>query len=440
MLFTCGQAPDTLRAADVWRRIRTFRVAAVVVVLTLWTGFAAAGQHVPLTIYEAEDLAVAGEPGQAALLAREAALKEQAAAATALPDPTLRVGLLNYPLSGGSFSTEGMTQAQFGIRQAFPRGRTRALSAARLNSLATELGDGAVARARDVLTAVRRTWLDVYYWQAAEQMVSDSRPFFADLLNVTRSMYSVGRKSQHDVLRAELELSRLDERLLQAASAREKAQAELSRWLGLDAYRPAAMKLPAWATLPDLEALLKRLDSHPQLAAATAATLATAAGVDLARESRKPDWSLDLAYGYREGYLATGESRSDFVSLNATVGLPFFGRNRQDRELAAALGDRRAAEASRQALRARLQSELQAEYARWTDITRRLALYEERILDQSQGGAEAALTAYQSDTGDFADVMRGFSDDLNTRLQHIRLQVELAQSHAVLANLGGLEQ
>ena len=34
--------------------------------------------------------------------------------------------------------------------------------------------------------------------------------------------------------------------------------------------------------------------------------------------------------------------------------------------------------------------------------------------------------------------MRGFIDELNTRLDHIRLQTERAQSYAVLANLGGL--
>jgi hypothetical protein len=65
-------------------------------------------------------------------------------------------------------------------------------------------------------------------------------------------------------------------------------------------------------------------------------------------------------------------------------------------------------------------------------------LYESRILDLSKEQAQAALLAYQSEAGDFADVMRGYIDDLNTRLDYIRLQIERAQSYAVLANLGGL--
>jgi outer membrane protein TolC len=403
-----------------------------------WISHAAAQHRVPLTLAEAEQLAAADEPGQAALVARAAAMEEQAVAAGQLPDPTMRVGVANYPISGGGFSTEGMTQAQLGIRQAFPRGRS--LGTERMQARAASYSHSADARGRDVLTAVRRAWLDVYFAQQARALVNESRPFFADLVTITRSLYSVGRKSQHDVLRAELELSRLDDRVIETDRAVAEAQAALSRWLGPDAYRPVALKLPGWADVPQLDDLHARLATHPRLEAASADIDEKRAAVELARENKKPGWALDLGYGYRDGFLPDGTPRSDFVSLSVSVDLPFFAANRQDRKLTAALGERTAATRMQAELGARLQSELDAEYARWRDLTRRLELYESRILEQSQGRAQAALLAYQSDAGDFADVMRGRIDDLNTRLEHIRLQVERAQSYAVLANLGGLER
>ena len=136
--------------------------------------------------------------------------------------------------------------------------------------------------------------------------------------------------------------------------------------------------------------------------------------------------------------MPSGEPRSDFVSLSVSVDLPFFGKNRQDRRLAAAFSERRAVTQSKHAIHAQLRSQLMQEYTRWSELTRRLALYEAQILRQSKGRAQAALLAYQSDTGDFADVMRGYIDDLTTRLEHMRLQVDRAQSYAALANLGGL--
>jgi hypothetical protein len=72
------------------------------------------------------------------------------------------------------------------------------------------------------------------------------------------------------------------------------------------------------------------------------------------------------------------------------------------------------------------------------ELSRRLALYEERILIQARDHAQASLLAYQNDRGDFADVMRGYIDDLNTRIDYVRLNVEREQAYAVLANLGGL--
>ena len=77
---------------------------------------------------------------------------------------------------------------------------------------------------------------------------------------------------------------------------------------------------------------------------------------------------------------------------------------------------------------------------RWQELGRRLDLYEKSILGVSADNAKAAMAAYQSDTGDFADAMRGYVDDLNTRIDHIHLQVERAQSYAVLANLGGISR
>jgi outer membrane protein TolC len=403
-----------------------------------WTSFAVAQQRVPLTIAEAEDLALTGEPGQAALLAQAAAMREQAVAAGQLPDPTLRVGLSNFPISSGGFSTEGMTQAVLGIRQAFPRARSLGID--QFQAHADQFSKSADARSREVLTAVRNAWLDAYYSQRAWTLVNESRPFFADLVTITRSLYSVGRKTQHDVLRAELELSRLDDRLIEVGLVRAEARAGLSRWLGQDAYRPIALKLPDWETLPLLENMRKTLASHPTLVAADAGVAAKQAAVRIAEEHKKPGWAVDLGYGYREGFLPNGEPRSDFISLAVTVDLPFFGKNRQDRKLAAALSEQTAAVQSNEELTIRLRSELDAEYARWNDLTRRLALYETQILEQSEGQAQAALLAYQSNAGDFADVMRGYIDDLNTRLEHIRLQVERAQSFAVLANLGGIER
>ncbi len=407
----------------------------------LVVAFTAQAQHnIPLTLAEAEKLALAAEPGQQALQARSAALEERAVIAGELPDPMLRVGINNFPIQSGSFSTEGMTHAAIGLRQSFPAGKTRSMSARQFGLLAAEMSGNADARGRNVRSAVRNAWLDLYYREQAHTLVSASRPFFADLATITRSLYAVGRKSQQDVLRAELELSRLDDRLIDIERQRSGARAALGEWIGHDAARPIAQKLPGWNQLPLLEALQGMLLEHPLLRAADAQIEARSAGVDLAEQRSKPGWALDVGYSYREGSLPSGEPRSDFLTLGVTVGLPFFSKKSVDSTLSAALQERSAAQSSRERTLRTLQRQLAVEHAHWQDLTRRLSLYDTRILDQARENAAASMLAYQSDKGDFAEVMRAYVDDLNTRIDHIRLQVERAQSYAVLANLGGLPQ
>ena len=416
-------------------------VPAVLLIITLLQPASlAAQQNLPLTLAEAEHLALSEEPGSDALRARAEALGEQAVVAGQLPDPTMHIGLANYPIQSGGFSTEGMTQAQLGFRQAFPSGRSREFGTERLAALALSMNANADARAREVRTRVRDSWLETYYWQKAHEIVTESRPFFSDLATVTRSLYSVGRKTQHDVLRAELELGRLDDRLIEINRRHMQARAALSEWLGDDARRPIAEALPGWEQVPPLTSLHENLESHPSVLAAEARISASDANVVVAEERKKPGWALDLGYGYREGYLPSGEPRSDFVSLSVTIDVPFFGKDRQDRSLAAALRERSASKYDKTLLLRQLSSLLDAEYAQWQDLSRRVALFESLILELSESQAQAALLAYQSEAGDFADVMRGYIDDLNIRLDHVRLQVERGQSYAVLANLGGLSR
>jgi len=438
MFSQCGWSPEPLRSdrygMSVFRQTMIVVLTAVVV-----TNPVPARADTPLTLAEAEDLALAAEPGQKALEAQAAALDERAVVAGELPDPMLRLGLNNYPIESGGFSTEGMTQGALGYRQEFPAGDTRSLSFEKFSLLSDQMTENAGARGRTVRTATQNSWLELYFLGRADELIRETRPFFSDLAEITRSLYSVGRKNQQDVLRAELELSRLDDRLIDIERRRARARAALAEWIGPAADRPIATNFPRWATLPGLADLKQGLLQHPALLAAEAQIGASEAGVKIADERSKPNWALDIGYGYREGYLPSGEPRSDMVTVGVTVGLPFFRKKSVDSTLSAALQERSAARSSRLRLERELVRQLEAEYAQWHELSRRLELYDTQILSQARDQADAALLAYQSDVGDFADVMRAYISYLNTRIEYLRLSVDRAQSYAMLANLGGLE-
>ncbi len=435
MLFQLGHTPETHNDG---RTVAIAFCVALILALVTVAPAAHAQSGTPLTLAEAERLALTAEPGQLALEAQAAALDERAVVAGALPDPMLRLGLNNFPLESGGFSTEGMTQFMVGYRQAFPAGKTRSLSLEKFGLLADSMNETAATRGRNVRTATQKVWLELYFLDHAEALIVESRPLFSDLAEITRSLYSVGRKNQQDVLRAELELSRLDDRLIDIERQRAQARASLAEWIGGNASRPIASKFPSWTAIPALIDLEQGLSQHPAILSADAKVGASESGVRIAGERSKPNWALDVGYGYRRGVLANGEPRSDMVTVGVTVGLPFFNKKSVDSTLSAALQDRSAARSSKLRLERELGRQLNAEHTQWQELTRRLALYDAQILNQARGQADAALLAYQSDAGDFADVMRASIGYLNTRIEHLRLSVDREQSYAVLANLAGL--
>ncbi len=396
---------------------------------------ATGGAHaVPLDIGEAGRLALGDEPGAAGFEARAQALRDEALAAGELPDPTVRVGLMNFPIEAGGFSTEGMTQVLVGVRQPLPTAAGRTARAERTDARADEAAHRATVRRREVLRDARIAWLDAYRWQQARTLAERSRREFTELVAITESAYAVGRRSQHDLLQAELELTRLDDRLARMAGSEAVARAELARWIGAaEASRPVSPRLPDWSPPLAPEALASRLAEHPLLAAATAGVAAEEAAVRLARSAYRPDWGIDVNYGYRDGRLANGRSRSDFFSVMLTMDMPVFGQRRQDRQLAASRSDKRAAIDRHSALARRLSGELAAMHATYASLDERIAFYDDTILARSQARAEAALAAYQSGAGDFNDLVRSRVAHLDVELDRLNLAVDRARARVRIA-------
>ena len=392
----------------------------------------------PLTLAEAQRRALCAEPGAVALSEQADAFDELAVAVGALPTPQIRFGAANLPIEGGGFRTEAMTQAQLGVRQAFPPATARAAATQRERMRADERRAQAEERRRLVLLAVRNAWLDAFLASRSRQLVLDSRTLFADLVAITRSLYTVGDKNQQDLLRAELERSQLETRLVGIEQKNQEARAVLSRWIDDAAARPLAA-LSEWPPPPSLDVSRDALAAHPALASAAALVAVGDAAVALARARYRPSWTLDAAYGYRDGALLDGSPRSDFFSITATLSAPMFTANREDRRLRAAQAQHRAAVATRDDTRRHLHAELLRQHGRWADLHRREALYRDAVLPQARANAEATLAAYRSEAGDFADVMRSHIGDLEVRLEHLALRVDQRRSHAELAYLGGFD-
>ena len=397
-----------------------------------------------LTLEQAVSLALENDPWLDGSRYRERALAARSVAAASLPDPMVSFGFENLPANGFNSRQEPMTQFRVGVSQVFPRSETRELTSRQLSEEGAQQPLMRRDRLARVTVAVSRLWLESYRNRWARQLIEEDRALFEYLVDVAESSYAsaVGEIRRQDLVRAQLELTRLEDRLTELRQQQEMNLAGLREWLpGTDISNielsnslPALTLDQAFAAGQDpdrAERLTQLLLAHPRIRAIDQKIIATNTGIRLAEQKYKPQWSVNAGYGYREDD-PLGVYRSDFVSFGVSFDLPMFTTNRQDKEVQAAQAVEAAARTEKTlALRSMLAG-LEAALARLERLGQREILYEDRLLREISDQAEASLTAYTNEAGDFAEVVRARIAELNTNIDFLNIQIDRLQTIAEL--------
>ncbi len=398
--------------------------------LAWWSVFALSASASPLSLTVAEQQALSADAGTRALQAQARAFSEQAIAAESWADPKLSIGTMNLPGDNLDPFDQGMLELK--LEQMLPRGDNAAILRRKGELQEAATSQQAGERRLSVVRDVRLAWLDAWYWQQSLQQLRQDRYLFESLVTVTESMYSQGRKSQQDVLQAEVVLSRLDDRMATAAASANESRARLARWLDQE---PVASVSEALPTLPALPAITDQaLLSHPLVRVTDLAIEQSDQDAALARESYKPQWGVELTYGREQGDMGgmgMTDNRDRFSAM-VMLDIPLFTGNRQDRQLSASQYRREASTAARLDTLQQLQGTLQAEAARYNGLKDRLSLYKNQLIPTVTRQADAALKAYQADTADFTSVIQAYQSRLDLTLAYKRLQADARQSEARL--------
>ena len=117
-----------------------------------------------------------------------------------------------------------------------------------------------------VIQNVRKAYLELYFQLQSKKILSQNEDLFTQLLDITQRQYAVGRDSQHDVLRAQLELSLLQDKLFEIEGLKIAAISNLAKWINDDqASRPLPETLPVIPSIPSLATITEGLPDHPQI-------------------------------------------------------------------------------------------------------------------------------------------------------------------------------
>ncbi len=362
---------------------------------------------------------------------------ERAPQARALPDPMLTYGYFLQSVE----TRVGPQKQRLGVSQSFPWFGTLGLKA----DVALQAAEAARQRYRAALqmtaVGVARAYGDLYYVGASVRSVGDNLAVLRQWEDALQSRYTAGRANFSDVIRVQVELGKLQDRLTTV----ERRQAPVTARLDALLDYPSAARLPLPDALPPVpvpagrDSLGRSLErENPELASLKASVAKESKSVDLARKAGLPSFTLGLDWIQTDprDMPDLADNGKDPVMAVVGVKLPIWrgSVSAGEREARA----RRASAEARLTGRAdALQSDLDDALFRYDDADRKIALYRDSLIPKVNQSLDASYSAFEAGKGTFLDVLDAERTLLEFKLSLERARADLLEAGVSIQALTG---
>lgn len=381
-----------------------------------------------LTLNEAQRLALQRSRQLAGADFAIDAARQMAVAAAQLPDPVIKAGVDNLPVSGADrFSVGGdfMTMRRIGVSQELTSADKRRLRAQAYAQQADREGAAKDVSAAAIERDTALAWLDAYFARRAADVIAAQVALARDAVDAAAGAYRAGRGTQADLLAAKSVVLEVQDRSSEAERRVQSAAIMLGRWTGIEAAPSAS--------LPDVDrigldraTLGSELAHHPDIAVLARQEAIAQTEAKLAEANRSADWSVEVAFQQR------GSAYSNMVSVGISVPLQWDRKNRQDRELAAKLSATEQARAAREEALRGHEAEIRSMILEWESGRGRRARYDEELLPMAKERNAAALAAYRGAKATLAEVLAARRAETDLQLQRWQLEADIARLWAQL--------
>jgi outer membrane protein TolC len=331
---------------------------------------------------------------------RHARLKERVTQAGALEDPMLGLGVVSLP-NNFEFDEEDMTTKEISITQKFPfpgkRGLSEEVAAKEAGAGAHEVDDTANQVAKEVKTA----YYDLSHAYRALEVTQRNKRILEELAKITQTRYSLGQAIQEDIIRIQVEISKMLDDLIMLEQKKRALKARLSYLLNRPPNSPLGQPgevhfRPVAFSIEDLQQ--QAIADNPMLKALKQDISARSKNVELAKKDYLPDFSFKLGYGQRE-------DRLDMYTGMVEMNLPIFIQSKQDRKVAEGYAEVRTAQAKYDGAQNEILYMITDMGSMVQRLERKIELYRTGIIPQARLQIDTAMSAYMVNKADFMTLL-----------------------------------
>jgi len=375
-------------------------ISLFAVALSLSVAGIAAGEEPVIRVAPLVQEAIEKNPKILAARERHTALKEKIPQAGAFEDPMLGAGVVNLP-NNFDFNEEDMTMKEISVSQKFPfpgkRGLSEEVAAKEAEAGAAEVDDIANQVVRDVKT----TFYDLSHVYRAMEVTRRNKSLLEELAKIIQTRYSLGQAIQEDVIRNQVEISKMVDDLIMLEQKKRALAAKLNYLLNRPQNSPVGQ--PAEFNFSRVEFSIEDLQQQaladsPMLKALKQDIAGRNKNVALAKKDYLPDFSLKLAYGQRE-------DRLDMYTGMVEMNLPIFFKSKQERKVAEAYADVRSAQAKYDGAQNELLYMIADMGSMVQRLERKIELYRTGIIPQAGLQIDTAMSAYMVNKADFMTLL-----------------------------------
>jgi outer membrane protein, heavy metal efflux system len=351
--------------------------------------------------------------------------------ARSLPDPTASIGWMGNirPFSvqqGDPSSYRGLT-----VTEDFPYpGKLKLRGQIADRDAQAAWWDYEQAR-RQIVADVKTAYYNYFYYTKAIEITEKDKDLLRKLESIAEALYKVGKGMQPDVFRAQVEVSRVNQRLIVLRQQELTARARLNTLLDRDPEYPLAVPAPFTPaefhdTLDDLYAMARQND--PGLERDQRMIEANRYAVSLAQKAYVPDLTVGYTFEQRP-------AMPDMHGFTVGINIPIFYRTKQRQGVIEASHDLTSARRELDNRLTTVNFEIKQQYLAATASRELSDLYSKAIVPQSSLALESSMSAYGVGKLDFLSVLTNFTSVLDYEVSYYQ---ELSNYQIALSSLESL--
>ncbi len=360
------------------------------------------------------------------------AMKEGIPQARSLEDPQFSITQWSIP---SNFNIGNADETWYGIGQAFPFPGKLQLKGQISAKEADISGEGYLAKVREVAAKIKSAYYQLSLIHKAIDLHLEHQALLEEFITIAEQKYAVGQVSQQDILKAQVELSKLHNSLLLLEQEKISNQAEINRLLnrspeGLLGRPEESSFRPFTMTLEGLEQMALR--EKPELMAANFTIERSEKAKALAKKNYLPDFMVEIQYWD----VHTGPNR--WMAMGK-INLPWIFRAKYDSRTRQAKAEEDRARADYLSLRNQTQFEIKDLFVRIKTSEHLIQVYKDGILPQAEQSLAAARIGYQAGKADFLNLIDSERTLRDFQLEYYEALTQYEQSIAKLERVVGGE-